>query len=144
VATGYRRYRRSQAREARIIQALRWLDVPIEEIKRAIADPTGPAVHDVLATQRRRLEREQRALTARLADIDYYIEEGLTMSTITGARPVQLKISVDDADAAVAFYQKALGFHYDITRRTDDAEYSSFVFSKYGGNPMSGAVTRGP
>jgi predicted enzyme related to lactoylglutathione lyase len=56
------------------------------------------------------------------------------MSTVTGARPVQLKINVDDADAAVAFYQEAFGFHYDVTRRTEDTEYSSFVFSKYGEN----------
>jgi DNA-binding transcriptional MerR regulator len=131
-ATGYRRYRRSQVREARVIQALRWLDLPIEDIKRAVADPTGETIRDVLSTQRRRLERQQRALTARVADIDYYLEKGLTMSTVTGARPVQIKINVEDVDAAVAFYQKAFGFHYDITRRTEDAEYSGFVFSKYG------------
>jgi DNA-binding transcriptional MerR regulator len=134
VATSYRRYSRSQVRDARVIQALRWLDLPIEEIKVAIADPTGAAIRDVLTTQRRRLERQQRALTARVADIDHYLEKGLTMSTITGARPVQIKLNVDDADAAVAFYQKAFGFKYDITRRTDDAEYSGFVFSKYGEN----------
>lgn len=56
------------------------------------------------------------------------------MSTVTGARSVQLKINVADADAAVAFYQKAFGFHYDITRRTEDSEHSGFVFSKYGEN----------
>jgi DNA-binding transcriptional MerR regulator len=38
-ATGYRRYRRSQVRDARIIKALRWIELPIEEIKLAIADP---------------------------------------------------------------------------------------------------------
>jgi DNA-binding transcriptional MerR regulator len=133
-ATSYRRYRRSQVRDARIIQALRWLDVPIEEIKDALADSSGAGVRTVLSTQRRRLERQQRALDARVADIDYYLEKGLTMSTVTGARPVQIKIAVDDADAAVAFYQKAFGFHYDITRRTEDSEYSGFVFSKYGEN----------
>ena len=54
------------------------------------------------------------------------------MAPVTGARPVQLKIQVADTDAAIAFYQKAFGFHYDVTRRTEDAEYSSFVFSKSG------------
>ena len=131
-ASGYRRYRRSQMREARIIKALRWLDLPIEEIKVAIGDSSGEAVRLVLTTHRRRLERQPRALAARVADVDHYLEKGLPMSSVTGARPVQLKINVDDADAAVAFYQKAFGFHYDVTRRTEDAEYSSFVFSKYG------------
>jgi predicted enzyme related to lactoylglutathione lyase len=45
---------------------------------------------------------------------------------------VQLKISVDDIDEAIAFYQRAFGFHYDVTRRTDEGDYSSFMFSKYG------------
>ena len=55
-ATSYRRYRRSQVRDARIIQALRWLDVPIEEIKDALADSSGAGIRTVLSTQRRRLE----------------------------------------------------------------------------------------
>ena len=45
---------------------------------------------------------------------------------------MQLKIAVDDVDEAVAFYQQAFGFHYDITRRTDEGDYSSFMFGKYG------------
>ena len=56
------------------------------------------------------------------------------MSPVTGSRPVQLKIPVDDTDAAIAFYQQAFGFHYDVTRRTENEEYSSFVFGKYGEN----------
>ena len=130
--TGYRRYRRGQVRDARVIKALRWLDLPIEEIRVALADVSGESVRTVLTTHRLRLERQQRALAARVADVDHYLEKGLTMSSITGARPVQLKINVDDADAAIAFYQQAFGFRYDITRRTEDAEHSSFVFSKYG------------
>ena len=54
------------------------------------------------------------------------------MTPATGTRPVQLKIAVDDVDEAIAFYQKAFGFHYDVTRRTDEGDYSSFMFSKYG------------
>jgi predicted enzyme related to lactoylglutathione lyase len=65
-------------------------------------------------------------------DIDDYLEEGLSMTPASGARPAQLKIAVDDIDEAIAFYQQAFGFHYDVTRRADGADYSSFVFSKYG------------
>ena len=48
------------------------------------------------------------------------------------ARPVQMKIAVDDTDAAVTFYQQAFGLRYDIIRRTQEANYSSFVFGEYG------------
>ncbi len=54
------------------------------------------------------------------------------MTPATGTRPVQLKIAVDDIDEAISFYQQAFGFHYDVTRRTDEGDYSSFMFSKYG------------
>ncbi len=131
-ATGYRRYQRSQLRDARVIKALRSMDLPIEEIKLALDPRDSRAVHQVLSTHRQRLERQHSALAARTADVEYYLEKGLTMSPVTGARPVQLKIRVDDIDEAIAFYQSAFGFHYDITRRTEDAEYSSFVFSRYG------------
>ncbi|CAN5824287.1 hypothetical protein BH24ACT5_BH24ACT5_12530 [soil metagenome] len=45
---------------------------------------------------------------------------------------MQLKIAIDDVDEAIAFYQQAFGFHSDIKRRTEDGDYSSFMFSKYG------------
>lgn len=130
--TGYRRYRRDQVRQARLIQALRWVDLPIEEIREALGDESGEAVRQVLSRHRGRLERNQGLAKAQIADIDYYLEKGLSMTPATGTRPVQLKIAVDDLDEAIAFYQQAFGFHYDVTRRTDDGDYSSFMFSKYG------------
>lgn len=131
---GYRRYRRDQIRDARVIQGLRLIDLPIDEIKRVLADPGGAQARQILLDHRRRLELERGRLSARVADVNHYLERGITMSPVTTARPVQLKVAVDDYDAAVAFYQKAFGFHYDVTRRTSDAEHSGFVFSKYGEN----------
>lgn len=132
--SGYRRYRRDQVRQARIIQALRWVDLPVEEVSAALADPTRLTTGEILRRHRDRLRRKQDLAAAQIADIDHYIEKGLSMSSATGTRPVQLKIAVDDVDEAIAFYQHAFGFHYDITRRTDEGDYSSFMFSKYGEN----------
>jgi DNA-binding transcriptional MerR regulator len=132
--TGYRRYRRSQVRDARLIQALRWVDLPIEEIREVQADPEGDRARQVLRVHRDRLQRQQTHTEERVASVDHYLEKGITMSPTTGIRPVQVKLTVDDVDAAVAFYQHAFGFHYDVTRRTEDNEYSGFVFSKYGEN----------
>ena len=90
---------------------LRWDGLPIEEIRRVIDDPAGAAVHDVLTRHRRRLERQRDLLTAQLRDADRFLEEGITMPALpAGSRPSQIKIAVDDVDAAVAFYVKAFGF----------------------------------
>lgn len=130
--SGYRRYRRDQVRQARLIQALRWVDLPVEDIRSALADDAGETTIEILRRHRRRLERKSKLVTDQMADIDYYLEKGLSVTPATNRRPVQLKIAVDDIDEAIAFYQKAFGFHYDITRRTDEGDYSSFMFSKYG------------
>jgi DNA-binding transcriptional MerR regulator len=130
--SGYRRYRREQVRDARLIQALRWIDLPVEEIRAALDDASGNAIDEILRRHRRRLERRQSLVDGQIADTDYYLEKGLSMAPASATRPVQLKIAVDDIDEAIAFYQQAFGFHYDITRRTDEGDYSSFMFSKYG------------
>ena len=130
--TGYRRYQRSQVRDARVIQALRRIDLPIEEIKTVLADPESPALQEILRRHRERLRLQQDLVTSQVDEIDRFIEKGLTMSSTTTSRPVQLKLAVDDVDAAVTFYQQAFGFHYDVTRRTGDEEFSGFVFGTYG------------
>lgn len=129
--TGYRRYVRDQIRLARLIRRLRWVDLPIEEIRLVLAG--GDRAAAVLAEHRRRLDRGRALLAARIEDVDHLSEEGITMPTpLSGCRPVQLKIAVDDRAGAVEFYRAAFGFRYDVTRRTDDADHSSFVFGTYG------------
>jgi DNA-binding transcriptional MerR regulator len=132
-ATGYRRYRRDQAERARQIRMLRWDGLPIDEIRQVISDPGGAMARDVLARHRRRLERQRDLLTAQIRDADRFLEEGITMPAPSGGcRPVQIKIAVDDVDAAVAFYVKAFGFRYDVAQRTEQADYSAFIFGTYG------------
>jgi DNA-binding transcriptional MerR regulator len=132
-ATGYRRYRRDQAARARLIRMLRWDGLPIEDIRLVIGDPAGAVAGEVLDRHRRRLGRQQDLLTAQIRDIGRFLEEGITMpARLAGCRPVQIKIAVDDVDAAVAFYVKAFGFRYDVVRRAEDADYSAFLFGTYG------------
>ena len=110
----------------------RRIDLPVEDIRTALADSTGETMREFLPQHRGRLERKQGLMAAQIADIDYYQQKGLSMTPATRARPVQLKIAVADVDEAITFYQQAFGFHYDITRSTDEGDYSSFMFSKYG------------
>jgi len=129
--SGYRRYRRGQLRRTFLIRMLRWIDLPIEEIRQIIDDEaSGP---DVLVRHRRRLERQQRLLAAQIGDATRFIEKGITVpETQVGCRPVQIKIAVNDGDTAVTFYQQAFGLQHQIIRRTGDAEYSGFTFGEYG------------
>jgi DNA-binding transcriptional MerR regulator len=129
--TGYRRYRTGQIGTARLIRALRWTDLPVEEI-RAVLDADGNG-HDVLARHRRRLERQRDLLTTRLGEVDRILAEGITMpAPQTGCRPVQLKITVDDLTKSIDFYRDAFGFRYDVARRTEDEDYPAFLFGTYG------------
>lgn len=131
--SGYRRYRRGQAQRARQIRMLRWDDLPIEQIRQVIDDPAGAAARDVLASHRRRLERQRDLLTARIRDAHHFVAEGITMPPVyTGCRPAQVKIAVDDVDSSVEFYVKAFGFRYDVVQRTEMADYSAFIFGTYG------------
>jgi DNA-binding transcriptional MerR regulator len=132
-ATGYRRYRRDQAGRARQIRMLRWDGLPIDEIRQVIDNPSEAMARDVLARHRHRLERQRDLLTARIRDADRFLKEGITMPAPTaGCHPVQIKIAVNNVDAAVAFYVKAFGFRYDVAQRTEEADYSAFIFGTYG------------
>ena len=79
------------------------------------------------------LERQRDLLTAQIRDADRFLQEGITMPALpAGSRPSQIKIAVDDVGAAVAFYVKAFGFSYDVVRRTEQSDYSAFMFGTYG------------
>ncbi len=132
-ATGYRRYRRDQARLARQIRTLRCYGLPIEEIRQIIADPAAALAREILTRHQGRLERQRELLTSQIRDTARFLSEGITMpAPQAGCRPVQMKIAVSDIDAAVAFYARAFGFRYDTARRTQDADYSAFIFGRYG------------
>lgn len=62
------------------------------------------------------------------------LRHGIPMPQVvnTGCVPVQIKLTVADANKAVEFYRAAFGMEYQVTRRTDDAEYYGFVFGEYG------------
>jgi DNA-binding transcriptional MerR regulator len=129
----YRRYRRDQAGLAGLIARLRWMDLPIDEIRAVLAHYNDTAAADLLEPHHQRLARRLSLLSAQIENLQRLITEGITMTTaMTGCHPVQIKISVDDRDAAIAFYQSAFGLRYDVSRRTDDHDHSSFVTGDYG------------
>jgi DNA-binding transcriptional MerR regulator len=131
--SGYRRYRPDQIAVARQIQALRWIDLPVDAVRQIVATQDSERIHQILTEHRQRLERQQSLLTARISDVNRYLEKGMTMPTRqSGCKPVQIKLAVDDIEASVAYYQEAFGFRYDVTRRTAEDDHSSFIFGVYG------------
>ena len=129
----YRRYRRDQAGQARLIAQLRWADLPIEEIRAVLADPHGPDAHAALERHRQRLSRHHGLIEARLEATDRMLTKGPTVPTpLTGCHPVQIKLAVRDRKAAIAFYHDAFAMRYEVTQRTEDEDYSSFLFGEYG------------
>ncbi len=50
----------------------------------------------------------------------------------TRVRPVQIKLAVDDAEKAAAFYHDAFNMRYEVIRRTEDQEFYSLVLGEYG------------
>jgi predicted enzyme related to lactoylglutathione lyase len=131
--SGYRRYRADQIQRVRLIRSLRWMDLPIEELKQVLSAPSDDAARAVLEWHRGRLEREHNLTGARLRDVNRFLDRGLEAPVILpGCRPVQIKMTVADQRESVAFYQSVLGLRFDVAQRTSHADYSSFLFGEYG------------
>ena len=72
---GYRWYSPRQLAAARRIAALRAVDVPLEDVRRSLADES--AVADVLAVQRRRLDARLARVQRQLHHLDHLIKDGM-------------------------------------------------------------------
>lgn len=121
--TGYRRYRREQIDQARLICGLRGLDMPIEEIRgllgRDLAD-----VRLALEDHRKRLVAQVRDLTQRIAAVDEFLDKGTTLPEPQPVRPVQIIVPVKDVAEAADFYTTA----FDVVYLE---EFSSLQFGTY-------------
>jgi DNA-binding transcriptional MerR regulator len=84
-SAGYRWYTHDQLADARLIAALRAVDVPLEDVRRCLAATIERdiTIGAVLATQRRRLEARLIRIQRNLHDIGHLAHDGL--ETIMGA-----------------------------------------------------------
>ena len=104
--TGYRRYRRGQLDDARLICGLRAVGVPIDEIRVVVGQPAGQ-VRSALDGHRERLVAQVRELSQQILAVDEFIEKGTPMPALQAVRPVQIRIKVGDVQEAAAFYTAA-------------------------------------
>jgi DNA-binding transcriptional MerR regulator len=89
-ATGYRLYAESQVGLARVIQALRELDVPLSDVQDVVDAEADPdVVQDVLVRHRRRLDARFTRAQGLLHSLNHAIEDRriLTMDDVPAAAP---------------------------------------------------------
>ncbi|MFE3451451.1 VOC family protein [Nonomuraea sp. NPDC059194] len=122
--TGYRRYRPEQVRQARLICALRRIDVPIDAVRVVMDDPDGESLRTVLHQHRERLVDRAQVLSRMVRVVDHYIEHGVAMPELKTPRIVQVTINVTDIAESISFYQAAFDAVFN-------EEISSFQFGTW-------------
>ncbi len=110
--TGYRRYRHDQVRPARLIRALRAVDLPIDEIRDVLAADDEEYVKGVLLDHRERLSERAHVLSEMLTALDDFIAKGVQMPTISGCRIAELIIGVSDLEESRCFYEAVFGVEF--------------------------------
>lgn len=126
--SGYRRYATGQVRRARVIWALRHVELPVESVRAALDGPEdGAAFRAVLGRHREALTARAGELERMIATVDRYIERGVDMPDVKTPRIVGVTINVHDLDQAIAFYQDAFDASWN-------ADISSFVFGTWPGD----------
>jgi DNA-binding transcriptional MerR regulator len=124
--TAYRRYAAEQIPQARMIRALRSIELPLDAIRDALADPD--AVPDLLVAH-----REQLVTTVK--SLDEYIKNGLPMkSTATGCRVAEVNIIVDDLHAACAFYARVFEIEFVEEHHDNGPVHAMATFGSWPGN----------
>ncbi|MFI7034927.1 VOC family protein [Microbispora rosea] len=119
--TGYRRYRPEQVRQARLICALRRVDMPIDAVRLVMDDPDDEALRTLLHSHRERLVNRVEALSRMVHVVDHYIEHGVAMPDLKTPRIVQVTINVADLAESITFYRAAFDAVFN-------EEISSFQF----------------
>ncbi len=123
-STGYRRYRVEQVGRARLIYALRQVELPIDAIREALENSDEQHLVGLLRGHRARLVERAHALSQMVREVDRYIDEGAGMPAVKGSRIVQSTISATDRAELISFYQEA----FDATF---NEEIGSFQFGTW-------------
>jgi DNA-binding transcriptional MerR regulator len=128
--TGYRYYRPGQVREARVIRALRALDLPIDELNDVLGGGED-RVRTVLLGHRDRLSRRAQVLTQQMAALDELIAKGVFVSTLEGNRIVMINIAVNELEASRRFYEAMLEVEFAEERHCDGPVHLNATFAEW-------------
>jgi DNA-binding transcriptional MerR regulator len=133
--SGYRRYGLDQVPIARLIRALRAVEVPIEAIRDILdARNDDDAARRILRSHRNDLVARSREVADMIAALNDYIEEGLRMPEPVSCRIVEVNIGVENLDDARRFYEAVFGVPLTEERHGDGP---SHLFAAFGSWPSS-------
>jgi len=113
-ATGYRRYGAEQVDRARLVQVLRSVDVPLEQVRACLADES--IVPSVLSTHRRRLQARLDRVRGQIHRTDHLLEDGAPMT----AQDSQPATTADERQLAVDLFNGVWRLLEDEHRTVDD------------------------
>lgn len=110
--TSYRRYRRDQLGDARLICELRAVDLPVEEVRSVLAATDTDGVRNVLVRHQIRLTGRARTLNHMIDTAHTLLDRGLPPPPAAEPRPTQVMLACRDKDALVAFYTAVFGWEF--------------------------------
>ena len=146
-STGYRRYRLDQVRSARLIRALRSIDLPLEGIRQVLAGDES-TIRLLLVAHREQLAERSRTLATSLATLDDYIENGVRMSHAASSRICEINLGVEDLDAARKFYEAVFAIEFTAECHGDGPQHLYAAFGSWPGDEFFllnlSAATRDP
>jgi DNA-binding transcriptional MerR regulator len=129
-ATGYRFYAPEQVAQARLVQLLRSVDVPLEQVREALAAPEDEErIRDVLAPHRRRLQARLDRIRGDLHRIDHLLQDGIftTMADTDTHAKTKTKTttgSQDPSEAAATERRQAIDLFNGVWRLIEKEDRS--------------------
>lgn len=146
--TGYRYYRADQLAAARLIQILRAVDVPLEQVRACVAAPDDEeAIRTILTVHRRRLKARVERMLGALHRIDHLLTDGIGDAMTdeksgTATAPAQI---ADERQLAVDLFNGVwrLIEQEDRTVEDDDRMVHMVHASRYHWGQVGTAANRG-
>lgn len=120
-ATGYRFYAPDQVAHARLVQLLRSVDVPLEQVRECLTAPEDEAhIQHVLVPHRRRLQARLDRIRGDLHRIDHLVKDGIF--TTMAETETKKTTGPQDASAAAAERRQAIDLFngtWDLMEKED-------------------------
>jgi DNA-binding transcriptional MerR regulator len=127
----YRYYRLDQVHDARVVRALRALDLPLNEVRDILESNDAAHTRACLVAHRDRLSADAQMLSEQLATLDHYIEKGVSVPALKGNRIVMVNIPVDDLERSGRFYEALLDIEFAEERHGDGPLHLNATFGEW-------------
>ena len=132
--SGYRRYGLDQVPTARLMCALRAVEVPIEVIRDILNARDDDAARRILGLHRDALVARSREVIDMVDALNDYIEKGINVRESVFCRIVEVNIGVESLDDARRFYEAVFGVPLTEERHGDGPAH---LFATFGSWPSS-------